>query len=129
MALITEDAKILTKVALIGVAPSKHPSRIDLQEWVNVNLTEPHKKVTRIRMLPKGYFVLTFEQERGATEALQQSPLAYGSHYIYLHPWRSQFNPEAPMGINIPIWIRFPKLDDCYYRALPELCDHIGKVV
>lgn len=33
------------------------------------------------------------------------------------------------MDINIPIWIRFPKLDDCYYRALPDLCSIIGSVV
>lgn len=61
MALITEDALLLSKVALIGVAPLKHPSRSELQEWVNINLTDPHLKVVRIRMLPRGYFVLTFE--------------------------------------------------------------------
>jgi hypothetical protein len=31
--------------------------------------------------------------------------------------------------MKIPIWTRFPKLDECYYRALPELCASIGEVV
>jgi hypothetical protein len=31
--------------------------------------------------------------------------------------------------MKIPIWNRFSKLDDCYYRALLELCSSIGEVV
>jgi hypothetical protein len=58
-------------LALIGIAPTKQPTRIELQEWINVNLVDPAMVVTRIRMLPRGYFVLTFEAEEGTLEALQ----------------------------------------------------------
>ena len=51
LALIHEDALSLSRIALIGFAPTKHPSRIELQEWVNVNLVDPVTVVTRIRML------------------------------------------------------------------------------
>jgi hypothetical protein len=64
----------LSRHALIGVAPTKHPTRIELQKWVNVNLVDPNMLVTRIKILPKGYFVLTFEAEERALEALQQVP-------------------------------------------------------
>ncbi|KAG0572448.1 hypothetical protein KC19_VG096000 [Ceratodon purpureus] len=70
LALLTEDALALTKLALIGVSPTKHPSRTELQDWVNVNLVESHMQVTRIRMLPTGHFVLTFACEEGAAAAL-----------------------------------------------------------
>jgi hypothetical protein len=85
--------------------------------------------VTRIRMLPRGYFVLTFVSEEGAFGALQLSPLLFGTHSLYLHPWSPQFDPSKPTGIKIPIWIRFPKLDDLYYKALLDLCAQIGEVV
>lgn len=80
-------------------------------------------------MLSRGHFVITFAEKEGAATALQQSPLNFGDHLLYLHPWRPQFNPAQPTGIRIPIWNRFPKLDDLYYRALPELCKEIGEVV
>ena len=80
-------------------------------------------------MLPRGHFVLTFACEEGAAAALRLSPLTFGTHLLYFHPWRPQFNPAQPTGIRIPVWIRFPKLDDLYYRALPALCKEIGEVV
>jgi hypothetical protein len=126
---ITVEALSLAQTSLIGIAPTKHPSRVELQDWVNVNLVDPSMLVTRIRMLPRGYFVLTFASEKGAAGALQMSPLNFGSHLLYLHPWSPQFDPTKPQGIRIPIWIRFPKLDDLYYKALPDLCAQIGKVV
>jgi hypothetical protein len=42
----------LAKTSLIGIAPTKHPPRVELQDWVNVNLVDPSMLVTRIRMLP-----------------------------------------------------------------------------
>jgi hypothetical protein len=80
-------------------------------------------------MLPRGYFVLTFASKEGAAGALQMSPLYFGTHSLYFHPWMPQFDPTKPQGIRIPIWIRFPKLDDLYYKALPDLCAQIGEVV
>jgi hypothetical protein len=85
--------------------------------------------LSRIRMLQQGYFVLTFESEEGAKGALQLSPLNFGTHLIYLNSWKPQFNPLKPKGIRIPLWIRFPKLDDIFYRALPDVCAQIGEVV
>lgn len=128
LALVEEDANSLFKIALIGFAPSEHPSRLELQEWLNVNLVEPNMIVTRIRMLQRGYFLLTFATEEGASAALQQSPLNFGQHLLYLHPWRAQFNPKSPQGIKIPLWVRFPHLDDVYYRALREISSAIGEV-
>lgn len=46
LALIQEDAMSLSRLAFICVAPSKHPSRMELQEWVNVNLVDPNMVVT-----------------------------------------------------------------------------------
>jgi hypothetical protein len=126
---IIMEALSLSQTSLIGIAPTKHPSRVELQDWVNINLVEPSMLVIRIHMLPKGYFVLTFAIEEGASGALQLSPLLFGTHSMYLHPWSPQFDPTKPMGIKIPIWIRFPKLDDLYYKALHDLCAHIGEVV
>jgi hypothetical protein len=94
-----EDARSLSRQALIGFAPTKHPSRIELQEWINVNLVEPSMIVSRIQMLQCSYFVPTFENEEGAKLALQQSPLNFGVHNLYLHPWKPQFDPQAPKGI------------------------------
>ena len=71
LALIRDDALALPRYALIGVAPTKHPTQIELQNWVNVNLVDPNMLVTKIRMLSKGYFVFTFEAKEGASEALQ----------------------------------------------------------
>jgi hypothetical protein len=126
---ITVEALSLAQTSLIGIAPTKHPSRVELQDWVNVNLVDPSMLVTRIRMLPRGYFVLTFASEEGTAGALQMNPLSFGSHSLYLNPWSPQFDPTKPQGIRIPIWIRFPKLDDLYYKALPDLCAQIGEVV
>ncbi|KAG0573256.1 hypothetical protein KC19_VG162300 [Ceratodon purpureus] len=126
LALLTEDALALTKLALIGVSPTKIPSRTELQDWVNVNFVDSHMQVSRTRMLPRGHFVFTFACEDGAAEALRLSPHSFGTHLLYLHPWRPQYNPAQPTGIRIPVWIRFPRLDDLYYRALPALCKEIG---
>jgi hypothetical protein len=71
LALIRDDAMALSRHALIGIAPTKHPMRIKLQDWVNINLVDPSMLVTRIRMLPKGYFVFIFKAEEGASEALR----------------------------------------------------------
>lgn len=139
-ALISEDAVSLSQLALIGVVPTRQPSRIELQSWVDLHLNsssnwkEPAGSVTvvtRIRMLKRGYFVLTFSAADRALEALKESPFEFGTgHRLYLHPWKPQFDPEKPMsGIRIPIWIRFPLLDDIYIRALPSLCAAIGEVV
>jgi hypothetical protein len=35
---ITVEALSLSQTSLIGIAPTKHPSRVELQDWVNVNL-------------------------------------------------------------------------------------------
>jgi len=70
LALFEQEAQSLSRLALIGFAPTKHPSRQELQEWVNVNLVEPHMKITKIRMLQRGYFVLTFAQAEGASATL-----------------------------------------------------------
>lgn len=137
LALISEDAVSLSQLALIGVVPTRQPSRIELQSWVDLHLNcsanwkEPSVAVTRIRMLKRGYFVLTFSSPERALETLKDSPYEFGtSHRLYLHPWKPQFDPEKPMsGIRIPIWIRFPHLDDIYFRALPSLCADIGEVV
>lgn len=134
LALISEDALSLSQLALIGVVPTRQPSRIELQSWVDLHLNswkEPSLVVTRIRMLKRGYFVLTFSAAERALEALKSSPFEFGTgHRLYLHPWKPQFDPEKPMsGIRIPIWIRFPLLDDIYIRALPSLCADIGEVV
>ena len=119
----------LSKLALIGIVPTKDPTRIELQEWVNVNLIDPTMVLTKIRMLPRGYFALTFEAEQGALEALQQSSLNFGTHQLVLYPWKPQFNSTKSIGMKIIIWIKFPKLDDCYYRVLPKLCSSIREVV
>nr|PNR32857.1 hypothetical protein PHYPA_024799 [Physcomitrium patens] len=79
-------------------------------------------------MLHRGYFVLTFVSKSEAREALTQSPLYFGSHLLYLQPWRPQFNPLTPTGIKIPLRIFFPKLDN-FYRALSSVCPQIGKAV
>lgn len=129
IALLEQEAQSLSRRVVIGFAPTKHPSRIELQEWVNVNLVEPCMAISRIRMLQRRYFVLTFEKDEGATAALQQSPLTYVTHQMYLHPWQPQFNPTTPKAIKIPLWIRFPLLDDVYYKALREICSPIGVVV
>jgi hypothetical protein len=42
----------LSKLVLIGIAPTKDPTRIELQEWVNVNLIDPTMVLTKIKMLP-----------------------------------------------------------------------------
>jgi hypothetical protein len=99
---ITVEALSLAQTSLIGIAPTKHPSRVELQDWVNVNLVDPSMLVTRIRMLPRGYFVLTFATEEGATGALQMSPLSFGSHSLFLHPWSPQFDPTKPKGYPYP---------------------------
>jgi hypothetical protein len=49
---ITVEALSLAQTSLIGIAPTKHPSRVELQDWVNVNLVDPSMLVNRIRMLP-----------------------------------------------------------------------------
>jgi hypothetical protein len=116
---ITMEALSLSQTSLIGIAPTKHPSRLELQDWVNINLVEPCMLVTRIRMLPKGYFALTFTSEEGASSVLHMSPLMFGSHSLYLHPWSPQFDSTKPKRIGIPIWIRFPKLDDMYSKPFP----------
>jgi hypothetical protein len=126
---ITLEALSLAQTSLIGIAPTKHPLRTKLQDWVNVNLVDASMLVTRIRMLPRDYFVLTFATEEGAAGALHMSPLNFGTHSLYLHPWSPQFDPTKPKGIRIPIWIKFPKLDDLYYKALLDLCSQIGEVV
>ena len=134
LALISEDALSLSQLALIGVVPTRQPSRVEVQSWIDLHLhcgaKEPPVAVTRIRMLKRGYFVLTFATPEKALEALKESPFEFGNHRLYLHPWKPQFDPEKPMsGIRIPIWIRFPHLDDIYVRALPSLCAEIGEVV
>lgn len=129
IAFIEDEALTMSRIALIGLAPTKHPLRIELQEWLNVNLVEPAMVVTRIWMLTYGYFVLTFKGAEGATTALQQSPLHFGKYLIYLHPWRSQFDLEAPKRIRIPLWIQFLRLDDFCYQALLAVCSKIGEVV
>jgi hypothetical protein len=87
------EALSLEQTSLIGIAPTKHPSSVELQDWVNINLVDPSMLVTRIRMLPRGYFVLTFAMEEGASGALHMSPLNFGTHFLYLHPWSPQFDP------------------------------------
>jgi hypothetical protein len=136
LALISEDARSWSQLAVIGVVPTRQPSRVEVQSWVDLHLhcssdwKEPAVGVTRIRMLKRGYFVLTFASAERALETLKGSPFEFGTHRLYLHPWKPQFDPEKPMsGIRIPIWIRFPHLDDIYFRALPSLCAEIGEVV
>lgn len=115
LALIKEDANNLVKHALTGVVPTYHPTRMELQHWTNVNLVEPHLRVTRIWMLPRDHFVITFAREEGATSTLQQSLFTFRNHMLYLLPWRPQFNPSQSTGIRIRIWVRFLKLDNLYY--------------
>jgi hypothetical protein len=70
---ITMEAISLSQTSLIGIAPTKHPLRLELQDWVNMNLVEPCMLVTRICILQRGYFVLTFTSEEGAASAFHMS--------------------------------------------------------
>jgi len=63
IAVLEAEALSLSHLALISFASTKHPSRIELQEWINVNLVHPNMAISRIKMLQRGYFVLTFAQE------------------------------------------------------------------
>ena len=119
----------LSQTSLIGIAPTNHLSRLELQDWVNVNLVEPCMLVIRICMLQRDYFVFTFISKEGVSSALHMSSLMFGRNSLYLHSWSFQFNPTKSKGIQIPIWICFPKLDNLFYKALPNLCTQIGEVV
>lgn len=78
----------------------------------------------------KGILCFNLHQQKRRLRSLATEPIElWTSSIIYLHPWRSQFNPKAPQGIWIPLWFRFPHLDDVYYRALREISASIGEVV
>nr|PNR45242.1 hypothetical protein PHYPA_015013 [Physcomitrium patens] len=119
----------MAKVVSISFASTRHPSGTKLQDWLHVNLVETQVEVLQVCILQRDYFVFTFNSEQGVRKTLQLSPLQFGTHTIYLHPWAPQFETNSSKGIRILLWIRFPKLDDMYYRALPIICVEIGEVV
>lgn len=50
-ALIDEDAQVMSRLGLIGFAPTKHPLRSKLQGWININIIESSMMVSQIWML------------------------------------------------------------------------------
>ncbi|GLJ10861.1 hypothetical protein SUGI_0136760 [Cryptomeria japonica] len=95
----------------------------DLEE--HAELWEKHAIVTKF--IPKGFFVVLFEEEKIRDQVLNQENWFVNDHAIYLQPWFPNFDPLPLVVYSAPIWIHLYNLPIEYWSE--NVLEKIGRTL
>ncbi|GLJ22107.1 hypothetical protein SUGI_0414740 [Cryptomeria japonica] len=82
---------------------------------------------TVIKFIPKGFFVVLFEDGEDINRILNQENWFANNHAIYLQPWSPNFDPIPLAVYSTPVWIRLYNLPIEYWSE--DLLEKIGRTL
>lgn len=114
------------ETALIGYVIGHNPYELQMTAYV--------KKVWGFVELPQvlyhddGYYVFKFHTIADKERVMQAGPYFYGNKPMILRNWQLDFEFNADMFHQIPIWVKFPRLPLGYWsvKALSKVASAIG---
>ncbi|GLJ54923.1 hypothetical protein SUGI_1179210 [Cryptomeria japonica] len=106
-----EDRSFWENQAVIARIIGLNWSKKAITEWVEGNWGSQ----VVIKFIPKGFFVVLFEEELVRDSILNQRSWFVNKHALYLQPWTPNFNPIPLVYYSAPIWIRLYNLPIKYW--------------
>ncbi|GLJ54338.1 hypothetical protein SUGI_1166060 [Cryptomeria japonica] len=82
---------------------------------------------TVIKFIPKGFFVVLFEDGEDRNQILNQENWFANNHAIYLQSWSSNFDPIQLVVYSAPVWIRLYNLRIEYWSEV--ILEKIGRTL
>lgn len=70
-------------------------------------------EVLEIFLHEKGYYVVRFQSKEDMKSIFHAGPYTINNKPIILKPWSPDFDLNEEFLIEIPLWVRFPKLPMC----------------
>ncbi|GLJ18959.1 hypothetical protein SUGI_0339080 [Cryptomeria japonica] len=100
---------------------------IDFTDELEEDMFFWEKHATVIKFIPKGFFVVLFEDGEDRNQILNQENWFANNHAIYLQPWSSNFDPIPLVVYFAPVWIRLYNLPIEYWSE--DLLEKIGRTL
>ncbi|KAK4716390.1 hypothetical protein R3W88_014728 [Solanum pinnatisectum] len=137
----------MIKEGILTVQIDEEDICLQVQEWetaligyvighnlYDLQMTEYVKKVWGFVELPQvfyhddGYYVFKFHTIADKERVMQAGPYFYGNKPMILRNWQLDFEFNADMFSQIPIWVKFPRLPVGYWsvKALSKVASAIG---
>ncbi|GLJ21599.1 hypothetical protein SUGI_0401220 [Cryptomeria japonica] len=124
---LEEHTELWEKHAVIARIIGLNWSREDIKNWVECNWG----RRTVTKFIPKGFFVVLFEEEKDRDQVLNQENWFVNDHAIYLQPWFPNFDPLPLVVYSAPIWIRLYNLPIEYWseNVLEKIGRNLGNLL
>ncbi|GLJ29913.1 hypothetical protein SUGI_0591380 [Cryptomeria japonica] len=116
---IDEDSQLWNNHAIIARIIGLNWSRKNIKLWV----AESWGNRVVIKFIPKGFFVVLFEDSTERERILNQEIWYADKHAVYLQPWKPNFNPIPLLVYSNPIWINMYNLPIEYWGE-----SYLGKI-
>ncbi|GLJ37746.1 hypothetical protein SUGI_0766930 [Cryptomeria japonica] len=120
---IEEDGQLWDNHAVIARIIGLNWSPKNIKLWVAENWGI---RVV-IKFIPRGFFVVLFENQADRDRILNQENWYANKHAVYLQPWKPNFNPTPLLVYSSPIWINLYNLPIEYWGE--SYLEKIGRML
>ncbi|GLJ54076.1 hypothetical protein SUGI_1157670 [Cryptomeria japonica] len=120
---IEEDSRLWIEHTLIARIIGLNWPRRKIKDWVK----DSWGSQTVIKFLPKGFFVVLFEDEAERERILNQENWFVVGHAMYIQLWTPNFNPIPLVVYSNPIWISLYNLPIEYWGEV--YLEKIGRML